>query len=72
GVSYVNGWITEIQPTVTSLQLSCDVIGFANGAFDDAINLAEIVFDGTENDFERLKSAIPSRILSTVTVKFTD
>ena len=71
GASYVNGWITEIQPTVTSLLISCDVIGFANGAFDDAINLAEIVFDGTENDFERLKSAIPSRILSRVAVKFT-
>ena len=68
GMSFVNGWVTDIQSSVTSLEITDEVLGFADGAFSDALNLAEIVFSGSEDAWLKIKGMIPSSVLSEINV----
>ena len=68
GVSYVDGWITEIQPSVTSVELTDAVRGFAEESFMDAINLESITFTGDTEIWENIKKSIPQSVISKINV----
>lgn len=68
GISFVDGWITEIQPSVTALEIGDEVVGFADGVFDDAANLSEITFTGAVESWEIIKKTVPASVISSVKI----
>ena len=70
-VSYVDGWVTDIQPSVTTLELSDSIAGIADGAFTDAVNLECIVFTGAAEEWELLKDSIPTSVIEKINVTIT-
>ena len=68
GVSYVDDWITDIQPSVTSIEITDAISGFADGAFSGAVNLSEITFTGSADIWESVSKTIPKSTLSSINV----
>ena len=68
GISYVDGWIVDIQPSVTSIEIGDGVRGFAVGAFSDAINLAEIRLFVNAEKWQIIEATIPTSIRQEINV----
>lgn len=68
GVSYVDGWITEIQASATSIEITDGISGFADGAFRGAVNLASITYTGTAQKWDEIKKSIPASVSSATNV----
>ncbi len=70
GVTYIDGWITDADASLTTLSLSSGVRGICDNILDDCQNLRQIHFGGTEAEWLALAERTKNSRLSGVTVTF--
>ncbi len=64
----VDGWIIYVVPATEILELDNTVRGFADGALDGCANLTEIIFNGTDTEWNKVKSTAPESKINSIKI----
>lgn len=70
GITYIDGWVVDVDASLTEISLSADIRGICNNVFDDCRGLIKINYGGSATEWKSLIENSPNSQLEKVSMTY--